>query len=215
MTLFNLLVVLLLAIAFFFLAAFLFLVPVVFTLHSLFIVALVPAQLLQLVRSKRVRQNHALEHATINILEEKSGKLNLAGLSSSDGFTLFGLDDLKAVEAAARDGLNRLKNKEGRLAIHKECGTGRGVVHLTSALIFLFLLLVSGRFSFLYILPALTVSALLGPLLGRLAQRFLTTSTDLDRLTIESAAPLEPSEHILSPRDLPGVFVRTKIDGIC
>lgn len=209
MTILNLLAILILTIAFFLIAAFIFLIPVAFTMHSLITVAVVPVQLYRLAGSKRVRQNHALEHATINLLEERLGRLHLAGLSSNEGFIVFGPVDIRAVKDAASSGLSRLQHGQRALAIHRECGTGRGIVHLVSALVFLSLLLFSGHFSFLYIVVALLVSALLGPLLGRPAQVLLTTTTDLDKLFIENISPFQPDGNPMSFSEHPGIKVKT------
>lgn len=209
MMLVNALAILVLAVAFFLLAAFVFLIPIAFTFHSLITLAIVPVQLYRLARSKRVRQNHSLEHATINLLEQKFGRLHLAGLSSTDGFIIFGSDNVKSVKEAAIEGLKRLQQGESELALHRECGTGRGIVHLVSALLFLFLLLVTGHFSFWFIGLALGVSILLGPLLGRAAQRLFTTSRDLSGLTIQDVNQARPIEQASVFSRLPGVFVKT------
>jgi hypothetical protein len=43
---------------------------------------------------RRIRQNHALEHATITILSERLPELSVSARSSSDGFIIFGDVDL-------------------------------------------------------------------------------------------------------------------------
>ena len=42
---------------------------------------------------QKVRRNHALEHATVNVIEERYGPSNIAGMAYEDGFTLKGTLD--------------------------------------------------------------------------------------------------------------------------
>ena len=48
---------------------------------------------------RRVRQNHALEHATIAVLQESGVRLPLAGYSTSGGFFIFGKASTEAITA--------------------------------------------------------------------------------------------------------------------
>lgn len=71
----------------------------------------------------RVRRNHALEHATLQVLAEKNPRLNMAGYSDSRGFWLIGEGDTQDIEVAAHEALARLNNGESSLAVHPNCGT--------------------------------------------------------------------------------------------
>lgn len=71
----------------------------------------------------RVRRNHALEHATLQVLAEKNQGLRMAGYSDANGFWLVGAIDTDKVENAAREALSRLQAGESNLAIHPNCGT--------------------------------------------------------------------------------------------
>lgn len=71
----------------------------------------------------RVRRNHALEHATLQVLAEKNPNLNMAGYSDPYGFWLIGEGDTQEIEAAAHEALERLNNGESNLAVHPNCGT--------------------------------------------------------------------------------------------
>lgn len=75
----------------------------------------------------RVRRNHALEHATINILGSHFPGLHLAGVSDAGGFWITGAVDLDALTSAVVEALARLRNGENRLAFHSGCGTGYAV----------------------------------------------------------------------------------------
>ncbi len=72
---------------------------------------------------RRIRQNHALEHATITILSGYVPDLRISARSSSRGFTIFGDVDLGQLRRALDEALRRLQAGEAQLAIHPNCGT--------------------------------------------------------------------------------------------
>ncbi len=72
---------------------------------------------------RRIRQNHALEHATITILSGMVPNLNISARSSSHGFIVFGNVDLGVLRQALDEALRRLQAGEAELAIHPNCGT--------------------------------------------------------------------------------------------
>lgn len=76
-----------------------------------------------LLPGRRVRQNHALEHATITILGTYLPDLRVSARSTSHGFTIFGDIDLGQVRRAVNEALRRLQAGEAHLAIHPNCGT--------------------------------------------------------------------------------------------
>lgn len=76
---------------------------------------------------RRIRQNHALEHATITILSNMVPDLSISARSSSDGFIMFGDVDLGLLRRALDEALTRLKAGEAELAIHPNCGTNLAV----------------------------------------------------------------------------------------
>jgi hypothetical protein len=71
----------------------------------------------------RVRRNHALEHATMQVLSERYHQLRLVGRSSLWGFYIYGNVPTEAVADAAQEGLRRLKAGQRHLAIHPNCGS--------------------------------------------------------------------------------------------
>jgi hypothetical protein len=71
----------------------------------------------------RVRRNHGLEHATMNILGSRYPKIPMAGHSDSGGFWLIGDIPTDAVSMAIDEAIRRLQNGEAELAIHANCGT--------------------------------------------------------------------------------------------
>jgi len=104
------------AILFFFVITLIF-IPYGFTIYSLITLVTVPQQIINIAKNKAIRRNHALEHATINVLEKYAGgRLPLSGLAQKNGFIISGAQDPNLVVEAAQEGLNLLK-KKGRVPI--------------------------------------------------------------------------------------------------
>lgn len=76
---------------------------------------------------RRIRQNHALEHATITILSGMVPDLRISARSNSNGFIIFGDVDLGALRRALDEALRRLQAGEAELAIHPNCGTNLAI----------------------------------------------------------------------------------------
>src|SRR5436305_12494772 len=72
---------------------------------------------------RRIRQNHALEHATITILSGMIPDPRISARSSSRGFIIFGDVDVGQLRRALDEALRRLQAGEAQLAIHPNCGT--------------------------------------------------------------------------------------------
>jgi len=158
----------------------LLLLPLHFTVQSIFSLIVIPQEIYRIATNKRLRVNHALEHATINVIEEHLGvRGRLAGLAYPDGFLIRGVDDPYLLAEAARVGLERLRRGEYHLAIHDRCGTSLAAANWLFSVLFLLVLFGAGYFSFTAILLALVAAQLLGPWLGRWLQRTLTTSVDV------------------------------------
>jgi hypothetical protein len=71
----------------------------------------------------RIRRNHALEHATLQVLAKRNPAYRMAGYSSPGGFWLVGNVSTGEVRLAVHEALARLENGEHQLAIHPNCGT--------------------------------------------------------------------------------------------
>src|SRR5258708_39874797 len=72
---------------------------------------------------RRIRQNHALEHATITILSGMVPDLRVSARSRSSGFIILGDVDLGQLRRALDEALRRLQAGEAELAIHPNCAT--------------------------------------------------------------------------------------------
>ena len=71
----------------------------------------------------RIRRNHGLEHATINILSQRFPHQQLAGYSYPGGFFILGDIPTVDLREAVFQALARMNNGERQLAIHDQCGT--------------------------------------------------------------------------------------------
>jgi len=73
----------------------------------------------------RTRRNHALEHATINVLGQKHKGFSAQGNSTPQGFHLniFGEITEEDVAEAVEEAYSRLLKGEKALALHPNCGT--------------------------------------------------------------------------------------------
>jgi hypothetical protein len=71
----------------------------------------------------RIRRNHGLEHATLNLLAQQFPNTPMAGRSSTSGFWLLGEIPTEAVQEAVTQALARMKAGERHLAVHPHCGT--------------------------------------------------------------------------------------------
>jgi hypothetical protein len=129
------------------------------------------------------RRNHALEHATMHVLNRRFPVLHLVGWSSPSYFYIYGDVPAEAVQSAVHEALARLHRGETHLAIHPRCGTNivtAGlVVGLTS-----FLAMLPGddrdrRTRLPLVLLLSTLALLLAQPLGSAVQQRITTDPRL------------------------------------
>lgn len=129
---------------------------------------------------RRIRQNHALEHATVTILSGKIAGLRISARSSSRGFIIFGPVDLEKVREATAEALARLQAGEADLAIHPNCGTNIAVgLWMTLASWALALTLLRSRTRWFSAAAGTLGGALLARPFGKVVQRHVTTLPDL------------------------------------
>lgn len=133
-----------------------------------------------------IRRNHALEHATVHLLS-RGPYSQIMGRTTTDGFYVYGPVETQEVAAAASEALARLRAGEHELAIHPRCGTNLAVAGLLAG--FSSFLVWGGKGRRLTKLPRLllaaTVAVIAAQPLGLLVQERLTTSTDLEEVTIK------------------------------
>lgn len=136
---------------------------------------------------RRIRQNHALEHATMHILARSNPGLQVVGRSTAKGFLVYGDVDTQTLASAVSEGLARLQAGEHELAVHPRCGTGVATAGILAGLA-AFVALQTERKSKLAALPKVLVSSTLAVLvsqpLGLTVQREITTSPNLEAARI-------------------------------
>ncbi len=136
---------------------------------------------------RRIRQNHALEHATVTILSTQIADLRVSARSSPQGFVIFGTIESEKVRVAAEEALARLQAGETQLAIHPNCGTNVAVGISLASLSWLFsLTLVRPRTRLLSGVLGVVFAGMFARRLGVVAQRHVTTLADLRGVRITS-----------------------------
>ena len=133
-----------------------------------------------------VRRNHALEHATIAVLLGKVGlNTRLVGRASGDGFYIYGKVPTEKIRESAAEALARLKQGESQLAVSPLCGTNRAVAGILAGLASLLALGNRSRWERApNVLMAAVVAVVGAQPLGRVVQRYVTTSADVQGLEI-------------------------------
>jgi hypothetical protein len=135
------------------------------------------------------RQNHALEHATITILLHRAGVSPppMAGRSDPEGFSVYGDVRTEELEDAVAEALRRLQSGERDLAVSPFCGTNIALGGLLAAV---GAAAAIGGQNRVVRLPnailAATFAILVSRPLGRLAQKYVTTSPDLQDVRVRA-----------------------------
>ncbi|MEH2446796.1 MAG: DUF6391 domain-containing protein [Nostoc sp.] len=149
-----------------------------------------------------IRQVHALEHATVWVLgelksaypakrEPSNVQLDnelLGGLSTEQGFYLYGEVNISDLRRAVTIARHRLTSGEWDLAVHPRCGTNLSVAMLLTAglAVGVHLLLPFRPIEQIIGLGLAAITATeLAPNLGSMAQRYLTTAIPFN-LAIEN-----------------------------
>ena len=136
-----------------------------------------------------VRRNHALEHATVQLLIARLGpKLRLVGRAAGDGFRLYGHVPPQALAEAVREALTRLQRGEAHWAVTPLCGTNLATAGILASLATLFVASRTKEKVSNGIVAGIAAVTVAQPL-GRLIQEKLTTSADLadtELVSIES-----------------------------
>src|SRR5947209_8593626 len=136
---------------------------------------------------RRVRRNHALEHAAITVVTERHPTIFLRGRSNRKGFYIFGEMPTDELRSAIDEALVRLKTGEAELAIHPRCGTNLAVAGIMSGLSAALAAQLKPRQNrFSYAILASLGALLIAPGVGASAQRHFTTLADLADLRVES-----------------------------
>lgn len=79
--------------------------------------------LLEFPTIRRIRRNHALEHATAHMLAKRVPNLKVSGRASVDGFALLCDVPQEKIEESVHEAIRRMKQGEAKWALHPNCGT--------------------------------------------------------------------------------------------
>lgn len=165
-----------------------------------------------------LRQVHALEHATVWVLSGVRSHQNrtknpqpadnelLGGMSTDQGFYLYGQVDTGELKRAVHAALHRIVAGEWDLAVHPRCGTNLSVGMVLTAGLAVGMSAILPRDpvgQMVGVGIAAVAAAQLTPDLGGLAQRYVTTAIPFN-LAIASIAPVP------DPFGRPAHFVRVK-----
>lgn len=143
----------------------------------------------------RVRRNHGLEHATMNILAQKHPGISIAGHSDLSGFWIMGDISTRDLQAAVDEALHRLRSGDIHLAVHPNCGTNLAIAGLLSTLAGLLGMLGAGKrmrdkLERLPLAVSLaTLALLVAKPLGLMTQAYVTTSGDPKNLQVLEIRP--------------------------
>ncbi len=125
-----------------------------------------------------VRENHALEHATIVLLSKRFPEARLSGVSFATGFFVFGDVPTEAIQPTAEQALSRLRGGEPEMAIHERCGTNLAVAGMLTGLSAMTVSKMRKPYNtFNNVILASTAALVLARPLGLLVQRYVTTRT--------------------------------------
>ncbi len=138
----------------------------------------------------RTRRNHALEHATLQVLAQKDPHLRAAGYSDPKGFWLLGNLETSQVEEGVNEALQRLKGGESSLAVHPNCGTNLVATGFLAGS-FAWLGMVGTERSFKdkmerwpFVITLVTLGIMLAQPLGPFLQAKVTTSAAAENLEV-------------------------------
>jgi hypothetical protein len=144
--------------------------------------------------TQRVRQHHAIEHATLTLLSQRQPDTQAVARSDAQGFMVYGDVETSALQRVAQEALTRLQAGETKLAVHANCGTNLVTAGALSGLAAL--LVGAGRNrSFWERLPGAVLGAtaalvLAGPA-GLWMQANVTTTPRVDGLRIDSVSRMD------------------------
>lgn len=132
----------------------------------------------QMLLGGAVKQNHALEHATIVLLSRKYPEARLSGISFAAGFFVFGELPTEAILPIAEEALHLLRTSQPELAVHERCGTNLAVAGLLTGLSSMAVAKMRRPYSTANnVILASTAAIVLARPLGLTVQRYITTQT--------------------------------------
>ncbi len=156
---------------------------------------------------RRVRRNHALEHATVTLMLEEGVRGPLGGYSTPWGFFIVGNLSTEQLTRIVSNALESLNAGRSEMAISPHCGTNMAVAALFSGVLTRLALgkIRRGRWGRIpLVLGAIVVGAVLSRPVGNAIQRRYTTLSDMNGLEVVSIRKAwpggEPRLHRITTR---------------
>lgn len=144
----------------------------------------------QMLLGGAVKQNHALEHATIVLLSRKFPDVRMSGISFAAGFFVFGDIPTEAILPAAQEALQLLRTTQPELAVHERCGTNLAVSGMLTGLSAMAVAKLRRPYSTANnVILAATAALVLARPLGLVVQRYVTTQTPNASMRILNVTP--------------------------
>jgi hypothetical protein len=144
--------------------------------------------------AQRLRQHHAIEHASITVLSKLMPTTHLVARSDLLGFIVYGDVDSELLREASEQGLSRLQAGESSLAVHPNCGTNLVAAGMLSGVAALLAGSAGRDRSWMERLPSAILGATVGLILaqpfGSWLQQNVTTSPEVEGLQIASVTRL-------------------------
>ena len=146
----------------------------------------------QMLLGGAVKQNHALEHATIVLLSKKFPEARFSGISFAAGFFVFGDVPTEAILPTAQEALHLLRTTQPELAIHERCGTNLAVAGMLTGLSAMAVAKMRRPYNTVNnVILASTAALVLARPLGLTVQRYLTTQTPNESMRILTVTPMQ------------------------
>lgn len=137
----------------------------------------------------RIRQNHALEHATMHLLPRYRPGVQLVARTGPDGFYVYGDVDTPTLARAVSEALSRLQAGEEELAVHPRCGTNLATAGILGGLASFLVMLKRDRTPWdklPQVLLASVAAVVVAQPLGQALQRRVTTLPALQGARIKA-----------------------------
>ncbi len=146
----------------------------------------------QMLLGGAVKQNHALEHATIVLLSKKYPDIRIAGISFAAGFFVFGEVPTESILPAAQEALQLLRTSKPDMAIHERCGTNLAVSGALTGLAAMAVAKMRRPYNTANnVILASTAALVVARPLGLTVQRYVTTQTPNATMTIEGIKQMD------------------------
>ena len=145
----------------------------------------------QVLLGGAVKQNHALEHATIVLLSRQFPDVRLAGISFAAGFFVFGELPTEAILPTAEEALKLLRTTSPEMAIHERCGTNLAVTGILTGVAAMTVAKMRRPYNSVNnVILASTAALILARPLGLTVQRYVTTQTPNNSMVITGVRAL-------------------------